>query len=90
MSVDDYPIGAIYGVSRGGGDMKEKINRLLCFLFGHKDIKYTSLDVIAYDCERCGRTISEIDPDYDPTPWCSGCGAMKAKQCHCGPRAEND
>ncbi len=28
--------------------------------------------------------------DYDPTPWCSGCGAMKASQCNCGPLAEND
>jgi len=30
------------------------------------------------------------DPDYDPTPWCSGCGSMTRKGCHCGPRAEND
>ena len=28
--------------------------------------------------------------DYDPTPWCSGCGAMKRKDCHCGPIAENE
>jgi hypothetical protein len=26
----------------------------------------------------------------DPTPWCSGCGAMKRKNCDCGPIAAND
>jgi hypothetical protein len=31
-----------------------------------------------------------IDPDYDPTPWCSGCGAMKPSQCDCGPIADNN
>jgi hypothetical protein len=28
--------------------------------------------------------------DKDPTPWCIGCGAMKKKDCHCGPLADND
>lgn len=32
----------------------------------------------------------ENNPNHDPTPWCSGCGAMKQKDCHCGPIAEND
>jgi hypothetical protein len=32
----------------------------------------------------------EPDEDYDPTPWCSGCGARKQSDCHCGPIAEND
>jgi hypothetical protein len=27
---------------------------------------------------------------YDPTPWCAGCGAMKRKDCDCGPIAENN
>jgi hypothetical protein len=30
------------------------------------------------------------DPNYDPTPWCSGCGAMKKSNCHCSPIAENE
>jgi hypothetical protein len=30
------------------------------------------------------------DEDYDPTPWCSHCGAMKRSQCDCGPIPEND
>ena len=28
--------------------------------------------------------------NYDPTPWCSGCGSMTRAGCGCGPRAEND
>lgn len=27
--------------------------------------------------------------DYDPTPWCIGCGAMTKAGCDCGPIAEN-
>ncbi len=30
------------------------------------------------------------EPDYDPTPWCAGCGAMRKSECDCGPLAEND
>lgn len=26
----------------------------------------------------------------DPTPWCSGCGAMRQADCHCGPIAKNE
>lgn len=29
-------------------------------------------------------------PEYDPTPWCSSCGAMKRSDCHCGPIADNE
>lgn len=32
----------------------------------------------------------DIADNYDPTPWCSGCGAKEAKNCHCEPIAEND
>jgi hypothetical protein len=32
----------------------------------------------------------EDEADYDPTPWCTGCGAMRASQCHCGPIADNN
>lgn len=28
--------------------------------------------------------------DDDPSPWCSGCGAMTAKRCKCGPIADNN
>jgi hypothetical protein len=28
--------------------------------------------------------------DYDPTPWCAGCGALKPQHCHCGEIAPND
>lgn len=38
---------------------------------------------------------AEVDPeidsdDYDPTPWCAQCGAMRARNCNCGPIAENN
>ena len=32
----------------------------------------------------------EAGTDYDPTPWCSGCGSRTKSGCHCGPLAEND
>jgi hypothetical protein len=28
--------------------------------------------------------------NYDPTPYCSACGAMEIKKCHCGPIADNE
>ena len=39
--------------------------------------------IVDRDCEVHGA-------DYDPTSWCSGCGARKQEDCHCGPIAEND
>jgi hypothetical protein len=48
------------------------------------------------DCGCYGATIpnefcsAECYENYDPTPWCSGCGAMKQSACKCGPIAEND
>jgi hypothetical protein len=34
--------------------------------------------------------LAEVEDAYDPTPWCSGCGAMSQEDCHCGPLADND
>jgi len=31
-----------------------------------------------------------IEWDYDPSPYCSCCGAMKKANCHCGPIPDND
>jgi hypothetical protein len=42
------------------------------------------------DCGTARTLVPHQDPDYDPTPWCSGCGAMKKSDCHCGPIAENE
>ncbi len=28
--------------------------------------------------------------DYDPTPWCSSCGARRQADCDCGPIADNE
>lgn len=47
-------------------------------------------------CERCAQFEEVHDqncpdhPDYDPTPYCSACGARKRSDCHCGPLASND
>lgn len=30
------------------------------------------------------------DPEADPTPWCSACGAKRKADCACGPLADND
>jgi hypothetical protein len=34
--------------------------------------------------------IKETVDNYDPTPWCHQCGAMRQVDCHCGPIADND
>ena len=41
-------------------------------------------------CEACEGDGEIENPDYDPTPWCTGCGARRRKDCHCGPIAENE
>ncbi len=33
---------------------------------------------------------SLYDEDYDPTPYCAHCGAMKSANCHCGPISPDD
>lgn len=48
------------------------------------------------ECERCAEFDEVHDqrcpmhPDHDPTPFCSGCGAMRKAACHCGPLADNE
>lgn len=34
--------------------------------------------------------IKSVDTEEDPSPWCSGCGAMSEADCKCGPIARND
>ena len=47
-------------------------------------------------CEECEWTYGSHSPDctqapdYDPTPWCSGCGARRQRDCDCGEIAENE
>ena len=40
--------------------------------------------------EEALRELREEQGSYDPTPWCTGCGAMKASQCKCGPITANE
>lgn len=44
----------------------------------------------AVQIQCCGEVghLEEYDPD--PTPWCSGCGAKRERDCKCGPIAAND
>jgi hypothetical protein len=35
-------------------------------------------------------TADSASDDYDPTPFCLACGSMRARDCHCGPIAENE
>jgi hypothetical protein len=34
--------------------------------------------------------VEMFNMEYDPTPWCTHCGARYDHQCKCGPIAEND
>lgn len=38
----------------------------------------------------CGRIDIDDEPDDDPTRYCNACGARTAKECDCGPIAENN
>jgi hypothetical protein len=49
------------------------------------------------DCDDCGAPVGDAhasscrqSPDYDPTPWCNGCGARRKSYCPCGPLADNE
>lgn len=35
-------------------------------------------------------TAGVVDPNYDGAPYCSHCGAQKARWCTCGPIADNE
>ena len=42
-------------------------------------------------CMTCnGSGHHKWDDDYDPSPYCQYCGAMRKASCTCGPIAEND
>jgi hypothetical protein len=66
---------------------------------GATDWLKVALAILTPQTEVCPRCLEFDDvhdqncpnhPDYDPTPWCGGCGARKRSDCHCGPIAEND
>ena len=48
-----------------------------------------SCDEENYIAEQESLTAREY-PDYDPTPWCTACGARTQERCKCGPIAAND
>jgi hypothetical protein len=40
--------------------------------------------------EEALRELRKEQGSYDPTPWCSACGAKTLAQCKCGPIAGNE
>ena len=40
--------------------------------------------------EEWDELLMEVEENYDPTPWCSGCGAMRKADCDCGEIAANE
>ena len=43
------------------------------------------------DCSMCGYDGSQGWGDnYDPSPYCQYCGAMRQQDCNCGPIAANN
>lgn len=49
--------------------------------------EYSGIDEETYRAHGCPECTCD---DYDPTPWCHGCGAMTKDKCYCGPTAENN
>lgn len=46
--------------------------------------------VHAFDLDKMSDLFTIDDDDYDPTPYCSHCGAMRRSNCDCGPIPDND
>jgi len=40
--------------------------------------------------DTCRKALEKEIDNYDPSVWCSACGAKSAKKCKCGPIAKND
>lgn len=85
-------IGLLVGIPLGGTLMLLIVAALASAI---EDIKPEEV-LFAPGCERC-ELFDEIHgpqcplhPDHDPTPWCSGCGARRKRDCHCGPIASSN
>jgi len=48
------------------------------------------LNELASDIQDTVETYSEWDKNYDPTPWCTACGARRQAECKCGEIADNE
>jgi hypothetical protein len=40
--------------------------------------------------EEAKEWLEQEERNYDPTPWCSYCGARIPEECNCGPLADNE
>ena len=64
-----------------------------CPACGSTDLHSASLGgEAAVSCCDCVwiATYASLRENYDPSSWCSACGARRQRDCHCGPIAEND
>lgn len=55
----------------------------------YPDATREQLDVLADDIQNVVEDASD-EMSQDPTPWCTGCGAMLQQNCDCGPIAANE
>lgn len=69
--------------------LQPKALRALSALVDRCDVRAINAE-FDVDIEVVADELDTMADNYDPTPWCSGCGAMRRANCHCGPIAEND
>jgi hypothetical protein len=53
-------------------------------------VEYSAYEALTARIAELEALLENMDEDYDPTPWCVACGAMKRRHCNCGPIAENE
>ena len=57
----------------------------------HREERIEAGLTLAYELSARARDeIQILIDEYDPTPYCNRCGAMKMKNCDCGPIARNE
>ena len=64
----------------------QAIIEVISWLRNLNEVEGTSdqIEQLAMVLENAGVEVPD-DPNYDPTPYCAICGAMKSKDCKCGP-----
>ena len=57
----------------------------------HREERIKAGLTLAYELSARARDeIQILIDEYDPTPYCNRCGAMKMKNCYCGPITSNE
>lgn len=93
-SLNEQERKAVAELNKTLAQIRERKNQLLALT--HQSAATEVGGFAVSDCERCKQLDQVHDeqcpdhPDHDPTPWCSGCGARRKQDCHCGPIADNE